>query len=154
MGRARASRPVPGLVLEVQVPPKMSVRAQIIKNGPNRVQNRRFGLKIGPEACQDRSGAFRTGPAAKKSKKVWPSRPTEVNGWDYGQWLAGTTLFDSLSFDTEPMGRLGQTFLLFFGRGTGPKRSGAVLACSWTHFQPKQSILDPFRAIFDVFGPI
>ena len=44
---ARASRPVPGLVLEVQVPPKMSVRAQIIKNGPNRVQNRRFGLKTG-----------------------------------------------------------------------------------------------------------
>ncbi len=33
------------------------------------------GLKIGPEACQDRSGAFRTGPAAKKSKKVCPSRP-------------------------------------------------------------------------------
>ena len=64
---ARASRPVPGLVLEVQVTPKMSVRAQIIKNGPNRVQNRRFGLKINPKACQDRSGAFRTGPAAKKS---------------------------------------------------------------------------------------
>ena len=61
MGRARASRPVPGLVLEVQVPPKMSVRAQIIKNGPNGVQNRRFGLKLGPEACQDRSGAFGTG---------------------------------------------------------------------------------------------
>ena len=31
--------------------------------------------RLGPEACQDRSGAFRTGPAAKKSKKVWPSRP-------------------------------------------------------------------------------
>ena len=58
---ARASRPVPGLVLEVQVPPKMSVRAQIIKNGPNRVQNRPFGLKLGPEACQDRSGAFGMG---------------------------------------------------------------------------------------------
>ena len=73
---ARASRPVPGLVLEVQVPPKMSVRAQIIKNGPNRVQNRPFGLKLGPEACQDRSGAFgmglthSKGPSpAKKVKK-------------------------------------------------------------------------------------
>ena len=38
-------RPGPRLVLEVQVPPKMSFRAQIIKNGPNRFQNRRFGLK-------------------------------------------------------------------------------------------------------------
>ena len=51
------------------------------------------------------------------------------------------------------MGRLGQTFLLFFGRGTGPKRSGTVLACFWTDFQPKRSILDPIRAIFDVLGP-
>ena len=50
------------------------------------------------------------------------------------------------------MGRLGQTFLLFFGRGTGPKRSGAVLACFWTDFQPEPSILDPIRAIFDDFG--
>ena len=51
------------------------------------------------------------------------------------------------------MGRLGQTFLLFFGRGTGPKRSGAVLACFWTNFQAKPSILDPIRAIFDDSGP-
>ena len=51
------------------------------------------------------------------------------------------------------MGRLGQTFLLFFGRGTGPKRSGAVLACFWTDFQAKPSILDPIRAIFDDLGP-
>ena len=79
---ARASRPVPGLVLEVQVPPKMSVRAQIIKNDSNRVQNRPFGLKLGPEACQDRSGAFgmglthSKGPSpAKKVKKMCPSRP-------------------------------------------------------------------------------
>ena len=48
------------------------------------------------------------------------------------------------------MGRLGQTFLLFFGRG---KRSGAVLACFWTDFQAKRSILDPIRAIFDDLGP-
>ena len=26
----------------------MSIRAQIIENGPNRVQNRPFGLKLGP----------------------------------------------------------------------------------------------------------
>ena len=82
MGRARASRPVPGLVLEVQAPPKMSVRAQIIKNGPNRVQNRPFGLKLGPEACQDRSGAFgmglthSKGPSpAKKVKKCAQAAP-------------------------------------------------------------------------------
>ena len=42
---------VPGLVLEVQVGSTMSVRAQIIENDPNRVQNRPFGLKLGPEAC-------------------------------------------------------------------------------------------------------
>ena len=49
MGWARASWPVSGLVLEVQVLPKISVRAQIIKNGLNRVQNRRFGLKTWDE---------------------------------------------------------------------------------------------------------
>ena len=73
---AKASRPGPGLV---QVPPKMSVRAQIIKNGPNRVQNRPFGLKLGPEACQDRSGAFGMGLTHSKgpspAKKVCPSPP-------------------------------------------------------------------------------
>ena len=85
MGWARASRPVPGLVLEVQVPPKMSVRAQIIKNGPNRVQNRPFGLKLGPEACQDRSGAFgmglthSKGPSpAKKVKKCGQAAPARA----------------------------------------------------------------------------
>ena len=51
------------------------------------------------------------------------------------------------------MGRLGQNFLLFFGRGTGPKRSGAVLACFWTKFQAELSILDPIRAIFNDLGP-
>ena len=51
------------------------------------------------------------------------------------------------------MGRLGQTFLLFFGRGTGPKRSGAVLACFWNDFQAKPSILDPIWGIFDDLGP-
>ena len=69
---ARASPPVPGLVLEVQVPPKMSVRAQIIKNGLNEVQNRRFGLKLGPEACQDRSGAV--GMGLTHSKGLSPAK--------------------------------------------------------------------------------
>ena len=41
------------------------------------------------------------------------------------------------------MGRLGQTFFTFFGCGTGPKRSGADLACFWTDFQTKPEILDP-----------
>ena len=60
----------------------MSVPAQIIKNGPNRVQNRPFGLKLGPEACQDRSGAFgmglthSKGPSpAKKVKKCARAAP-------------------------------------------------------------------------------
>ena len=44
-------------------------------------------------------------------------------------------------------------FFTFFGRGTGPKRSGAVLACFWTDFQAEPSILDPIRAIFDDLGP-
>ena len=51
------------------------------------------------------------------------------------------------------MGRLGQTFLLFLGRGTGPKRSGVVLACFWTNFQAEPSILDAIRAILDDLGP-
>ena len=54
------------------------------------------------------------------------------------------------------LGQLGHTFLLFFGgggRGTGPKRSGAVLACSWANFQAKPSFLEPIRVIFDDLGP-
>ena len=59
----------------------MSVRAQIIKNGPNRVQNRPFGLKLGPEACQDRSGAFgmglthSKGPSRAKKVKKYAQKP-------------------------------------------------------------------------------
>ena len=49
--------------------PKCRLGAQIIKNGPTRVQNPWFGLKIAPEACQDRSVAFRTGPANKLRHK-------------------------------------------------------------------------------------
>ena len=36
---------------------------------------------------------------------------------------------------------------------TGPNRSGAVLACFWSDFQPKPSILDPIRVIFDDLSP-
>ena len=43
--------------------------------------------------------------------------------------------------------------LLFFGRRTGPKRSGAVLACLWADFQAKPSILEPIRVIFDDLSP-
>ena len=72
---------VPGLVLEVQVGSTMSVRAQSIKNGPNWVQNRPFGLKLGPEACQDRSGAFgmglthSKGPSRAKKVKKYAQKP-------------------------------------------------------------------------------
>ncbi len=48
---------------------------------------------------------------------------------------------------------LGHTSLLFWDRGTGPKRSGTVLACFWTDVQAKPSILDPIRAILDDLGP-
>ena len=78
MGQARASRPVPGLVLEVQVGPTMSVRAQIIKNDPNWVQNRPFGLKLGLEASQDRSEGFGMGlthsEGPSPAKKAWSWR--------------------------------------------------------------------------------
>ena len=71
---ARASRPVPGLVLEVQVPPKMSVRAQLIKNDPNRIQNSRFGLNINPgtplQRVSDRSHS-------KKRKKRLAEPPQD-----------------------------------------------------------------------------
>ena len=66
MGRARASRQGPGLVLEVQVPPQMLGRTQIIKNDLNRIQTRPFGLKLGPEACQDCSVGFGMGLAHSK----------------------------------------------------------------------------------------
>ena len=44
-------------------------------------------------------------------------------------------------------------FFTFFGRGTSPKRSGAVLACFWADFHPEPSILGPIRDVFDDFGP-
>ena len=77
-------------------------------------------------------------------------QPTWIPKWSILQVtiLRATEFWRSLC-----LGRLGQTFLLFFGRGTGPKRSGAVLACFWSDFQPEPSILDPIRAVFDDFGP-
>ena len=71
--------PVPGLVLEVQVGFTMSVRPQIIENGPNQVQNRQFGLKILPEVCQNHSEAFQTGPVAKESKDNLAEPPQANN---------------------------------------------------------------------------
>ena len=53
MGRAKASRPVPGRVLEVHVPPKMLVRSQIIKNGPNGGQ-----LQLGTEVVAAADGSL------------------------------------------------------------------------------------------------
>ena len=41
----------------------------------------------------------------------------------------------------------------FFGRGTGPKRCGAVLASFLMDFHAEPSILDPIQATFDDFGP-
>ena len=73
----------------------MSVPAQIIKNGLNRVQNRPFGLKLGPEACQDRSGAFgmglthSEGPSpAKKVKKCAQAAPGKLGSCYCVLWLS------------------------------------------------------------------
>ena len=46
----------------------------------------------------------------------------------------------------------GHTFLLLWPR-TCPNRSEMAVGFTWTDFQPEPSILDPFRTIFDVFGP-
>ena len=99
---------VPGLVLEVQVGSTMSVRAQIIKNGLNRVQNRPFGLKLGPEACQDRSGAFgmglthSKGPSpAKKVKKCAQATPGRA-----GEAARRSHLISFLGKDLNPFDRM------------------------------------------------
>ena len=60
---------VPGLILEVQVGSTMSVRAQIIENGPNRVQNRPFGPKQRPNESYGLSGPIRTTPEAKNGQQ-------------------------------------------------------------------------------------
>ena len=73
--------PGPSQGLARRPSPASALRAQIIKNDPNQVQNRRFELKISPEACQDRSGAFRTGPATKKVKKSGRAAPWVWSGW-------------------------------------------------------------------------
>ena len=72
---------VPGLVLEVQVGSTMSVRAQIIKNGPKWVENRPFGPKRKPNESYGLSGPIRTTPEAKNSKKIDFSRKTAPGGW-------------------------------------------------------------------------
>ena len=71
----------------------------------------------------------------------------------YGSSLpCGVTLWGNVTF-LPPRAAWVDVFLLFFRRGTGPKRSGAVLACFWTDFQPEPSILEPIRTVFDDFGP-
>ena len=71
---------VPGLVLEVQVLSTMSVRAQIVENGPNRVQNRPFGPKQRPNESYGLSGPIRTTPEAKNGQKTDFSRKTAPGG--------------------------------------------------------------------------
>ena len=71
---------VPGLVLEVQVGSTMSVRAQIIENGPNRVQNRPFGPKQRPNESYGLCGPIRTTPEAKNGPKSDFSRKTAPGG--------------------------------------------------------------------------
>ena len=71
---------VPGLVLEVQVGSTMSVRAQIIENGPNRVQNRPFGPKQRPNESYGLSGPIRTTPEAKNVQKTKFLRKTAPGG--------------------------------------------------------------------------
>ena len=51
----------------------------------------------------------------------------------------------------KPWGGSARLFT-FAGRGNGPKRSGAVLACFWTYYQAKPSILDLIWDIFDDLG--
>ena len=41
----------------------------------------------------------------------------------------------------------------FSGRVTGPKLSGAVLACFWANFHAKLPSLCPIQSIFDDLGP-
>ena len=60
---------VPGLVLEVQVVSTKSVRAQIIENGPQGVENSPFGPKQRPNESYDLSGLIQTTPEAKNGPK-------------------------------------------------------------------------------------
>ena len=71
---------VPGLILEVQVGSTMSVRAQIIENGPNRVQNRPFGAKQRPNESYGLSRPIRTTPEVKNGQKTQFLRKTAPGG--------------------------------------------------------------------------
>ena len=78
---------VPGLVLEVQVGSTMSVRSQIIENGPNRIQNRPFGPKQRPNESYGLSGPIRTTPEAKnglKNKFLSEAAPGAPRRWRPG----------------------------------------------------------------------
>ena len=76
---------VPGLVLEVQVGSTMSVWAQITENGPNRVQNRPFGLKLDPNAIMTPEGCperFRPvlRPKIRQNIAKTPDQPPQAAG--------------------------------------------------------------------------
>ena len=71
---------VPGLVLEVQVGSTMSVRAQIIENGPKWVENPSFGLKQKPNESYGLSGPIQTTPEAKNAQKTHFLRKTAPGG--------------------------------------------------------------------------
>ena len=60
---------VPGLVLELQVGFTVSVRAQIMENGPKWVENGPFGPKQRPNESYGASGPIRTTPEAKNGQK-------------------------------------------------------------------------------------
>ena len=71
---------VPGLVLEVQVGSTMSVRAQIIENGPKWIENRPFGPKQKPNESYGLFGPIRTTPEAKNGLKTKFLRKTALGG--------------------------------------------------------------------------
>ena len=71
---------VPGLVLEFQVGSTMSVRAQIIENGPKWVENQSFGPKQRPNESYGLSGPIRTTPEAKNGQKIDFLRKTDPGG--------------------------------------------------------------------------
>ena len=72
---------VPGLVLEVQVRSTMLVRAQIIENGPEWVENRPFGPKQRPNESYGPSGPIRTTPEAKNDSKTNFLGKAVPSGW-------------------------------------------------------------------------
>ena len=59
---------------------KVPVPSQIIENGPNRIQNRRFGPKQRPNESYGLCGPIRTTPEAKNDVKTTFLRKTTPGG--------------------------------------------------------------------------